>query len=1295
MRSLIGRCFAVVWVVVVAGAPAARGQAGENSVGVGPVFGVDPEEYGALHRSPAPAGLMPSFNLPVLYDNTTICTPDVINYAVGGLLNPSPGLGLEDWFTTSGGDIVAFDLYVVNGATGAVANSIGQFQFFAGADASHIGSAITVPTAASFRTTGSPALSSVPVYRDAVTNEPKLMRVSVNYLDKTYTVVDAETGVALINPPVQDIGAREGFRLPPGKVGATLRFANEKSLCQGGFPVCGPAMASGGSGNENGLHIISAELCPNQLEIGFLCPNVPGWTPGLTMDSRNSCTGGNVCNLNRPFYGFAMTLYVGSGETGDGNNSTPTADPIVVAAPVAPDCSSDLVSLDAFIGDNATPYMGVPVDWFDCNGDGDVTLIDFGCYQRCAKNNVTGACRIHDQNSDRNVNVSDWTVFLNCSLSTPHAPQCSGILFDPPIFLKDIDLYRISNLTVGHVLSVKVEGDKSPATGPTWDPYLRIFRQTGGVLDPTPLAVSDDYERGSFDAFMTVVVPADSGNALYVGVSAYQNRNYDPNSPAGIPVLPTADDAGGYRLTLGRTNPTCVIDNNSGGHTSPPYVSKHEPDDTMAQADAKGALCHPELAGCLILRGVLGDGSFKEYGQDIDLYKIQLDGARANNQRITAIMVGIAGGGFETELDVAIALYDSFGELIATADQASSFQDFGNDQSRPVFAASVRGDALDGPDLQGIYYLGVMGTGRGLFDPLSCEPIFPAVPPTLLNFPHGTQVALTNDTDLRPTVGGRVNMPGGPLTGCEPGVSPPPAATQQYRINILTNNSTLDAFGPLDRCELSSIVGDDSIPAACALLAAPADRLAAIEKENFYLGNGRFGGHQGDVNFYRVPADPGDLVAFVISDQEQPPVDENLTRSFLGLLDSTGFPFATHDYSHEFFNDAMSDNRSDEIAATVVGTMPAGIGPLAYAMVAIDNGNFLYSENAPFDARFAGTTLSRRFETDILRLREYRMGAAVMNPAVPLPVNTRMFVVPQRGLDNNHTSCDTGFNPPTNDDCFPPILEIDPITGEAETIIVGAPSFGMIRALYNQVAKLSGRQSNNPLIAYDGTHLYVTVEECVDLDPETGPFCFQLNRPLYRINPNLQPTQPGYISFVGDIQGYPIGHALTGMTELGGNLYALDTATSMEANSFRYWNKTLPPIIGNGGTLTPTLPDPANVDLRWDDLDGDIGSDLNDLYVPCTYQGLEPGICIFRPNVAMGTIPQVGKLIDPVTNPDFVPGPRLGAVAALPGVVITSDKFGPVIQYWRQWNATDPEVLGTVTAMELPREFLVRRMTVR
>ncbi len=1288
-------------LAVVCGFAAAVAADEPASVGVGPVFGEQAVMPRALQTiGPAPAALNLSCpTCPRLYDNTDICTVDAQSVSVGGASSPTPALWVRDWFTTAAGEVTGFDLFVVNCGPDATFNAIAPLQFFRDTDADSFGSPIGPPidpVPAFFNTRSAPQLSPVPPYCDPETGEPRVMRVSVDYVARTYTIVDAETEEIIVGP--QDIGLnRVPFRLPGGKIGADLRLNGEESLCAGGEPVAGPVLASGGSGNENGLHIINASQCIEEQWV-LLCDNFE-WQPLDPASTPQNpipipCVGGNACSLNRPFFGMAMVLYIGPNEDiGNGcNNERATASVVTMERPSAaepPDsCSTTQAVISGYVGDNGCAYTGESVNFFDCDFDAPERLDahDFACFQQCFGRRApfVEQCELMDSDVNGVIDINDAFDFVICSTFDPNAPGCSGIIPDPPQLLRDVDLYRVRGLLGGDVLSVLVEGDKSPNSGPTWDPYLKIFAGTGGVL--SELEVSDDYERLSFDAYTTAEVPS-GATELFVGVSAAENKNYPTNDPTAIPLLPP-DGAGGYNMTLVLTDPDCVVD--EGG--SECYEGRHEPDDSIAQADSLGSICDP-VQGCpLQVIGMIGDGSFAGTGQDIDIYKIELTGDLANTRSLIAIVPEEISLGFPTEFDLVMALYDSSGELIATGDQQRRGQT-GLDDSRPALGADVNGSGV-GEGSDGTYYLAIFGTDRGLFD-AGCGFIFPPIPPTLLNFPHGTRVAATNESDLRPTVGGRVNKPGAPLEGCAIPPAEPPRF-QCYSLFILTDTFRLPSEAPVDLCDASP--GDDSIPDACEFF--PNDRLSEMVFRELNLGNGKYGLLQGDVDFYSFNAAPGDIIAANTSNVANLSNLERQTetvRAYLSLFDSSGFIFERHDYSLESADATAFDGISDEIAAAIGGEMPSGIGPTAFLMVGIDAGNMLRRENTPFDANFPGTTLSRRFLADVIEPREYRLGMAVMPKLPSLPGGERMFVVPKRGLDDFHVSCELGTNIDKSAICHPRILEINPVTGFTEQVIDGEPFFRPWRSAGEFAVAGPEVASSNLLVAWDGEFLWVAEEEC-----QEPLFCENQIRNLFRVDPDVPRTSTNYINFVGQIRGFPSEAKFRGMTEINGRLYAMDDTL----NEFRYWDKTLEPLATNGGTMTPT-PSAEEDDPRWNDLYGDIGTDGTQIFVACTWNTIDPetqivldvgeyGICAFTPNPTTGEITFSGKIDDPITNTNFDPGPRLGGLELLAGgMITTSDLNSGIMQYWTGWSLSDPAALGTVQATELVREYQVVRISAR
>ncbi len=823
---------------------------------------------------------------------------------------------------------------------------------------------------------------------------------------------------------------------------------------------------------------------------------------------------------------------------------------------------------------------------------------------------------------------------------------------------------------------------------------------------------------------------------------------YDPTDASTIPVIGAGADAGAYTMSIARTDPNAVTDSHSaGGFTC--YVTRHEPDDTMAQADLIGPINNNGNPGPIV--GAIGDGPFSRLGQDIDIYRIELDGdpllQTTNTQSISVSVSGITGGGYQTVLDLSLALYNSDGELIATGDQAS--RQGGFDQTRPQLGANVCGSASPFPEpgeegcqnrstVPGLYYLAIFGTDRAAWDE-DGDALRTPPPPSLLNFPHGPDVAATQNSDLRPVVGGRVNLPGPALDGREApspntfpngefidlggntGGDPGDPRLQCYRIAISTcpNGSPFCAGQPLpqtgqsDVDEQAGANGNDSIPNASSTVAA-ADRLSNIDSQSGnsmnqvrVLGNGHFGGFQGDVDFYEVSASPGDIVSLNIADNVQPPGNSNnITRSHVALYDADGFIFADHAYSLERYdpNVFITDQTSDELAANVTGVVPTQTGAgnsisTVYAMVGIDNGNLEISENTPFDAAFAGTTLSRRFETNTLRARPYDVGIAVLSP-LSASVQERVFVIARRGLDGQHTEPFVDNPPDADRASYPPILELDPNSGSVIGVLEPSSSF---YAVFRRTSIACGLPdgcppavSAKPAIAYDGSHIFLTVEKCVDTN------CATLTHPFFKLDPTLPSDAPGFVlPITGNIADLNGNAVITGMVEINGYLYALDSHSEavpgeddLVINVLRFWDKDVVPNATVGGTSSDlVLLSGTDIDeTDFDDVDGDIGTDGTNLFVGCSLMGESVGVCEFgidlAPDGQSVALTFLGTREDPITNDELIPGPRLGGIDFLSsGNMMVSDSNGTIIEYM---NAS-----GDVEVVELPREFLIERITAR
>ncbi len=1230
-------------------------------------------------------------NAQKLYSNLDACPNGVKAIAVGGRTTINgPSLQVLDWFQTTGGQLSAVEFYAVNGSPGAIPTHLST-RYHSGANATNLGTEIFGTL---FRTHaqsfGAPPLSMLPVHVDAETGEARLMKIRIDYETKRYTIVDAETGEYLIdtNGEGQDIGTRPIPILPPGPVGIRIRFASQFNICGGGNPTAGIVLAGGGTGNEDGLHIVNADDSNCAQELDELC-DLPGWDPSDGFGNGEPCPGRSVCWQQRPHYGLALTLYGSpSNEDPDGNNEIATSDEIVAPAPD----SGNRVTIAGYLGDNDRPSgFGPLAPAFDEDADGDIDLLDFGVFQSCFNDDLQPGCFRHDANFDGLVDIVDFggeidaePNFFDCATGDISAPnftapgvECQTAVLSDPDILKDVDIYRITNLTQGNVLSILVQAQKTATGQSLWNPYLHIYTNKGFLN--IPLAFSDDFLPGSSDAFTTIEIP-DSTTEIFAIVS---NRDqaifgFDLQTPTTIPPISSFDEGGDYTLTIATTDPQSVQDDESGGPLDC-YLTKHEPDDTLDDADARGA------APSFNIRGAIGDGAFAPIGQDVDIYRIDLTGDLAIAKSLTA-RIAVSASGYQAVIDLALALYDSNGILIACADQSSTFPKTEDTRSLPQLAANVSGE---GPDGDGVYYLAVFGTNRTLFvfDPQHehYHPVSPATPPTILSFPHDSGLTGTETSDNRPLVGGRANIPMNRLQGRTPPSDGPPASStiQCYRLIISPQMTSIPSVGMSDESELVTPDGNDAIPLATPLT-TPSDRPATASVIQGVLGNGPYGGWQGDVDFYEIDAQPGQLLTAFIADNEQPPATEHGIRSYMAVYDGEGRILETQAYSLEAPYDhpgLVDDGIANELAANIAVSLPESLDGPVYLMVGIDAGNLEAGENTPYDPNRPGTTLVRRFGADIWAPRTYNLAVSLIDPVLPSPDPPRLFVVPIHGVDDDHTVTWLEDLEQSTSERFPPIMEIDPVTGDTIRVLPGYPFLFTTRGWS---VTLDGfdqfTPSSNPSIAYDGQTLFVTTEQCM-------ANCLELTHPLFAINPDVPRSDPGYLQVVSnDIDGFESNATVRGMTEIDGYLYALDDTNE----TLRYWDKTLPPFETNGGTLSIV---PA--EGFFNDVYGDIGSSNGSIYVACSLDGIPAGICVFTPDPGgildgeTGALEFTGLLYDPVSNPMLIPGPRLsGLDFSQLNRMVGADANGSLLYHW---NLDD----DTVSASRLPRGYTIKTLTAR
>lgn len=1262
-----------------------------------------------LPTAPLPGGISRA----KLYSNVEVCTVNPPSLNVGGL-PPNP-LSVRDWFITGGGEVTGFDLYAVNGSPTSSIATI-AVSFFTGTDEANFGTPLLDDEgqAVAFQTISMPFLPNLTARFDQQ-GRPAIQRISVDYQAQTYTITDLSTGELVAEFENID---REGFTVPAGKLGVQVRLGGERSVCQEfGDKTIGVVMAGGGTGNVDGVHIFDIEnnsACdaPDSGSDQFdrLCRI--GWRPLDGDDNRIPCDGGNVCSLDRPYNGIALTLYVGPGEGGIGNNTIGFANTINFppdtsnGAPDDDTCVGAPATVTGFLGDN--PDVGSPL--FDAQPDGEISLLDWGVLQDCFGAGGDTGCGVFDSDNDDDVTLADFSDFQTCQADNSN-PICGSFATQ----FQDVDIYRV-NAAAGEVVQVHVVAQSSPLLGPPSDPLLRILDQNGAELER-----SDDFARGTLDAYTTAVVPAGQ-STLFLAVSSATNSIYDPTDFSTVMPI-DLDDVGGYELTVRRTNPNCDSASNDTIECCNIFAQctgpETEPNDTISDADAIGSV------RSRFFTGTLGNGAFAENGQDFDLYKIVFgnvcDEGTPNagqpctpsttpcgpgsvesdcddvtafedfRQTMTVLIDSEVALGYETIYDTAIALYDSTGRLVAIGDQSARPQIDGNDQSRGQLAANIEGpDPKTGAD--GVYYLAVFGTDRGLYND-NCGFLTRPIPPTIFNPPHSNELAGTEEAELTPIVGGRVNLPTDRLLGCltEEQVDDGEEAEryQCYQISISTSSGQLSQQAPSDPTETASPNGNDSISGTDPTPLSASDRLGTqVEPAQAVLGNGRFGAWQGDVDFYRIDGlVPGQLISANIGDRQIQPENHDV-RSYLAFFDQNGFVFADQDYSLERSNG--SGGIKDEISGTLVATIPNGI-TTAFLMVGIDAGRLDLQENTPFDARRAGTTQSRRFGTNVTLARRYNLSVTVM-PQVQASAaggNERMFATTRRGVDGNHTEVWVVNSTDERLTSHPPFLELNPTTGEVIRVLDLRPIVVPYRnpavgdADFPTNLRRVLKVTSNPVIAYDGETLFIAPETCGGANG--GNNCTNISRPLFMVDPDAAGSAAA--TPFGTIENLSSNARLSGMVELNGILYALDTANQ----EIRFWDKTFQATNFNGSRFDE-LGDGGGA---FDTLFGDMTSDGTHIMMSCSLTAgntTTAGICRFLPtieaNLADSTLQFVDMLADPVTNHQIEPGPRIGGIEYINGEIVASDLNGPLVTKWNV-NA------DTVQGIELPREFFIERITAR
>ena len=230
-----------------------------------------------------------------------------------------------------------------------------------------------------------------------------------------------------------------------------------------------------------------------------------------------------------------------------------------------------------------------------------------------------------------------------------------------------------------------------------------------------------------------------------------------------------------------------------------------------------------------------------------------------------------------------------------------------------------------------------------------------------------------------------------------------------------------------------------------------------------------------------------------------------------------------------------------------------------------------------------------------------------------------------------------------------------------------------------------GYRSTNPIIAYDGELLWISVDEIHN----SGE---RLDHHYFVVDPDS-----GEIQGLGELLGLANNRLLSGMVEIDGTLYALDTAEIVilglpdleNTDLLLSWDKEdeFGDPIPNPGAVSVPLLAPQG---QFDDVDGDLGTDGTYLFVDCFAEGFSVGICKFETN---GEFVEI--IPNHVSNPNLIPGPRLGGLDIVYDadrdleVLIGADRNGLIVE---MADLADGSSLG---GYETPHEFQIIRASIR
>ncbi|MGL6195628.1 MAG: choice-of-anchor Q domain-containing protein [Thermoguttaceae bacterium] len=465
-------------------------------------------------------------------------------------------------------------------------------------------------------------------------------------------------------------------------------FGTSNGVVIANSAIFGNAVAGWMSSEGGGIYTSGKIDCINSTIAGNYAESGGGvlkWAYGSYFNAKNSIIAANSSDFNNKhgdmtaensFFGYGATTNLENGENGNiiGTASVPAL-PKFVKIPVKIDqtttgknfvaadwdlrLQSDSLAVDAGKNDYAKYKDGTPIR-VDLNGKLRIVngYVDMGAYEYQGN--------IPEPKDSLN---TAWQVTFDANNSYTITDKIGNGLFDK----KDVDIFEftVSQADIDAKL-VFTFRTSQPTNGEAVDTYMKLLDSTGKVI-----ATNDDIS--SMDRYSEITwapTASDVGKTFYVGISSYQNRNYDPTKENSGP----GGAAGDYKLGITKK------------------ALESEPGDQISKA----SVITVTDATPYTITDKIGNGLYDK--KDVDIFEFVVSQEDVNSHKTYSFVTAAVTGG--ANLDTYLKLFDSNGKVLSFNDDISA----GNRYSKIDWTPTAT-------DIGKKFYIGVSSYGNRNYSP--------------------------------------------------------------------------------------------------------------------------------------------------------------------------------------------------------------------------------------------------------------------------------------------------------------------------------------------------------------------------------------------------------------------------------------------------------------------------------------------------------------------------------------------------------------------------------------------------